>query len=150
MQYKGNTIKTMKTAKTFRLSDETVSRLKEIASMLNITETEALAKAIRHYFLALKGEEEAIVRGGLVPLEEYKRTRELIDNLLERISNLLQEKGKLKGQLEVKDALLQEKDKRIEELEKLLEEKDKLLKEKDQKIKLLTQTQTEPWWKRIF
>jgi len=140
----------MRVAKSFRLSDETVSRLKEIASMLNTTETEALAKAVRHYLLALKGEEEAIVRGGLVPLEEYKRARELIDNLLERISNLLQEKGELKGQLEVKTALLEEKDKRIEELKKLLEEKDRRIKEKDQRIKMLTQTQTEPWWKRIF
>ncbi len=111
--------------KTFRLTPEVASQLEEIAKKLNIAETEALARAITHYYLTLKGEEEGMVKGGLVPLSEYKSAQDKIAQLLYRV-------GELEGMLKERDRLVEEKDTRIRELKERVERLEK------------------PWWKRIF
>jgi len=128
LPYECHTIKSMEEGrlkKTFRLTPEVANQLEEIAKKLNIAETEALARAITHYYLTLKGEEEGMVKGGLVPLSEYKSAQDKIAQLLYRV-------GELEGMLKERDRLVEEKDTRIRELKERVERLEK------------------PWWKRIF
>jgi len=64
-----------RTLKNFRLSDEVLGELREIATILGISETEAVSRAIHSFYLQLKGEEQATVSGSIVPFSDSFQTR---------------------------------------------------------------------------
>jgi chromosome segregation ATPase len=96
--------------KLIRLSPEVADQLKEIASRLSISENEAVARAISHYYLTLKGEENQTVSGSIVPISEYQRVRDRLEQAMYKV-------GELQGQLKVKDELIEELKNRIRELQ---------------------------------
>ena len=98
-----------KRAKTYRLTEETLRELKEITQALNITETEAISRAIHSFYLQLKGEEEG-TSGAIVPVSEYKRVRDRLEQAMYKV-------GELQGQLQAKEELIAELRERIKELQ---------------------------------
>ena len=98
-----------KKAKTYRLTEETLRELKEITQVLNITETEAISRAIHSFYLQLKGEEEG-KSGAIVPVSEYKRVRDRLEQAMYKV-------GELQGQLQAKEELIAELRERIKELQ---------------------------------
>ena len=98
-----------RTLKNFRLSDETLEELREIAQTLGISETEAVSRAIHHFYLSMKGEERGAVSGAIVPFAEYQKAQDQLKQALYRI-------GELEGQLKVKEELIAELRERIKEL----------------------------------
>ncbi len=99
-----------KTAKTFRLSQETLKQLKELSQLLGISETEVVSRAIHFYYISLKGEEKSIEGGPIVPFSEYKKAQEQLKQAIYKI-------GQLEGQLKVKEELIEELKQRIKELQ---------------------------------
>jgi len=99
-----------KRARTYRLSDEILGELREIADTLGISETEAVSRAIHSFYLSLKGEEQATVSGAIVPFSEYQKTQDQLKQALYRI-------GELEGTLKVKEELISELRNRIKELQ---------------------------------
>ena len=95
--------------KNFRLSDETLGELQTIAQTLGISETEAVSRAIHHYYLSMKGEEQSSVSGAIVPFSKYEQVQAQLSQALYRI-------GELEGQLKVKEELIAELRERIAEL----------------------------------
>lgn len=104
-----------KSLKAFRLSEETLEELKEIAEVLGISETEVVSRAIHTFYLQLKGEEQVTVSGSIVPFNEYQKTQE-------RLSQALYKIGELEGVLKERSERLKEKDNLIQELRKQIEE----------------------------
>ena len=96
--------------KNFRLSDETIKELREIAQTLGISETEAVSRAIHSFYLQLKGEEQGTVSGAIVPFAEYQKAQDQLKQALYRV-------GELEGQLKVKEELIAELRERIKELQ---------------------------------
>ncbi len=96
--------------KLVRLTPEVAGQLREIASKLNISENEAVARAISHYYLSLKGEENQTVSGAIVPISEYQRVRDRLEQAMYKV-------GELQGQLQVKEELIAELRERIKELQ---------------------------------
>jgi len=99
-----------KVARTYRLSGEILRELREIATTLGVSETEAVSRAIHSFYLQLKGEEQASVSGSIVPFSEYQKTQEQLKQALYRL-------GELEGQLKVKEELIEELRNRIKELQ---------------------------------
>ena len=95
--------------KNFRLSDETIKELREIAQTLGISETEAVSSAIHSFYLQLKGEEEG-KSGAIVPVSEYKRVRDRLEQAMYKV-------GELQGQLQAKEELITELRNRIKDLQ---------------------------------
>lgn len=98
-----------KTARTYRLSEDILSELREIAQTLGISETEAVSRAIHHYYLSMKGEESGAVSGAIVPFAEYQKAQDQLKQALYRI-------GELEGTLKTKEELIAELRERIAEL----------------------------------
>ena len=98
-----------KIARTYRLSEEVLEELREIARTLGISETEAVSRAIHHYYLSMKGEENGAVSGAIVPLDKYERVQAQLSQALYKV-------GELEGKLEVKEEVIRELRNRIEEL----------------------------------
>ena len=98
-----------RTLKNFRLSEETLQELQIIAQTLGISETEAVSRAVHHYYLSLKGEESGALSGAIVPLSKYDHVQTQLSQALYRI-------GELEGTLKVKEELIAELRNRIEEL----------------------------------
>ncbi len=98
-----------KVKKLVRLSPEVADQLKEIAGKLNISENEAVSRAISHYYLSLKGEEQQTISGAIVPFSEYQKTQEQLKQALYKV-------GELEGSLKVKEELIAELRDRIAEL----------------------------------
>jgi len=96
--------------KLIRLTPEVADQLREIAGKLNISENEAVARAISHYYLSLKGEENRAVSGAIVPISEYQRVRDRLEQAMYKV-------GELQGQLQVKEELIAELRERIKELQ---------------------------------
>ncbi len=96
--------------KLIRLTPEVADQLREIANKLNISENEAVARAISHYYLSLKGEENQTVSGAIVPISEYQRVRDRLEQAMYKV-------GELQGQLQVKEELIAELRERIRELQ---------------------------------
>ena len=99
-----------KRARTYRLSEEILGELREIADTLGISETEAVSRAIHFFYLSLKGEEQGSVSGSIVPFSEYQKTQDQLKQALYRI-------GELEGTLKVKEELISELRNRIKELQ---------------------------------
>ena len=95
--------------KLVRLTPEVADQLREIAGKLNISENEAVARAISHYYLSLKGEENQTVSGAIVPISEYQRVRDRLEQAMYKV-------GELQGQLQAKEELIAELRERIKEL----------------------------------
>jgi len=104
-----------KSLKAFRLSEETLEELKEIAEILGISETEVVSRAIHAFYLQLKREEQATVSGPIVPFSEYQKTQE-------RLSQALYKIGELEGVLKERSERLKEKDSLIQELRTQIEQ----------------------------
>jgi len=119
MQYKSNTIAIWeggkKIARTYRLPQDIIEELKEIANTLGISETEAVSKAIHILYLQLKGEEKNSFGGSIVPFSEYQKVQEQLKQALYKL-------GELQGRLEEKENLLKTKEDFIMELRKQIEE----------------------------
>jgi len=98
-----------KIARTYRLSEETLQELREIAQTLGISETEAVSRAIHSFYLSMKGEEQGAVSGAIVPLDKYERVQAQLSQALYKV-------GELEGKLEVKEEVIRELRNRIEEL----------------------------------
>ncbi len=98
-----------RTLKNFRLSDDTLEELREIAQTLGISETEAVSRAIHHYYLSMKGEERGAVSGAIVPFAEYQKAQDQLKQALYKV-------GELEGQLKVKEELITELRETIKEL----------------------------------
>lgn len=98
-----------KTLKGFRLSEDTLRELKEVANTLGISETEAVSRAIHSFYLQLKGEEQGAVSGAIVPFSEYQKTQEQLKQALYKV-------GELEGSLKVKEELIAELRDRIAEM----------------------------------
>ena len=98
-----------KTARTYRLSEEILGELREIAQTLGISETEAVSRAIHHYYLSMKGEEQGAVSGAIVPLDKYERVQAQLSQALYKV-------GELEGKLKVKEELITELRETIKEL----------------------------------
>ena len=98
-----------KTARTYRLSEDILSELREIAQTLGISETEAVSRAIHHFYLSMKGEEQGAVSGAIVPFAEYQKAQDQLKQALYRI-------GELEGTLKAKEELIAELRDRIAEL----------------------------------
>ncbi len=98
-----------KRARTYRLSEETLRELQEIAQTLGVSETEAISRAIHHFYLSLKGEEEGYTSGAIIPFAEYQRAQDQLKQALYRI-------GELEGTLKAKEELIAELRERIKEL----------------------------------
>lgn len=98
-----------KTARTYRLSEDILSELREIAQTLGISETEAVSRAIHSFYLQLKGEESGAVSGAIVPLSKYEQVQTQLSQALYKV-------GELEGQLKVKEELIEELRERIKEL----------------------------------
>ena len=98
-----------KVKKNFRLSEDIAEELRKIAQTLGISETEAVSRAIHHFYLSLKGEESGAVSGAIVPLDKYERVQAQLSQALYRI-------GELEGKLEVKEEVIRELRNRIEEI----------------------------------
>ncbi len=96
--------------KLIRLTPEVADQLREIASKLNISENEAVARAISHYYLSLKGEENQTVSGAIVPISEYQRVRDRLEQAMYKV-------GELQGQLQAKEELITELRNRIKDLQ---------------------------------
>ncbi|GAB6066218.1 hypothetical protein JCM9492_13740 [Aquifex pyrophilus] len=99
-----------KVLKNFRLSQKTIEELREIASLLGISETEAVSRAIHSYYLQLKGEEGYATSGAIVPFSEYKKTQEQLKQAIYKL-------GELEGRLKEKEELIKELRNRIKEIE---------------------------------
>ncbi len=95
--------------KLVRLTPEVADQLREIAGKLNISENEAVARAISYYYLSLKGEENQTVSGAIVPISEYQRVRDRLEQAMYKV-------GELQGQLQAKEELIAELRERIKEL----------------------------------
>lgn len=104
-----------KEQKAFRLSDDIVAELREIAQTLNITETEAVSRAIHSFYLQMKGEEQVTVSGSIVPFSEYQKTQDQLKQALYRL-------GELEGRLREKEELVRSKEELIEELRNRIRE----------------------------
>lgn len=98
-----------KVKKLVRLSPEVAEQLREIAGKLNISKNEAVSRAISHYYLSLKGEENQTVSGAIVPFSEYQKTQEQLKQALYKV-------GELEGSLKVKEELIAELRDRIAEM----------------------------------
>jgi len=98
-----------RTLKNFRLYDEVLNELREIVTILGISETEAVSRAIHFFYLQLKGEERASVSGSIVPFSEYQKTQEQLKQALFKL-------GELEGRLQEKEELVKSKEELIEEL----------------------------------
>ncbi len=98
-----------KKARTYRLSEDILSELREIAQTLGISETEAVSRAIHHFYLSMKGEEQGAVSGAIVPFAEYQKAQDQLKQALYRI-------GELEGTLKAKEELIAELRDRIAEL----------------------------------
>ncbi len=96
-------------SKNFRLSEETLEKLREIAEILNVSETEAVSRAIVHYYLSLKGEESGAL-SGIIPLSEYQRLQEKFERAVYKV-------GELEGRLKEKEEIIRELKERIKELQ---------------------------------
>ena len=99
-----------KVARTYRISEEILGELREIATTLGVSETEAVSRAIHSFYLQLKGEEQVSVSGSIVPFSEYQKTQEQLKQALYRL-------GELEGQLKVKEELIEELRNRIRDLQ---------------------------------
>lgn len=115
-----------KIKKLVRLTPEIAEQLREIAGLLNISENEAVSRAITHYYMSLKQEREASISGNLIPLSKYEELQDQVRKLVYKV-------GELQGRLEEKDNLVKSKDELISELRRQIEE----LKAKPQK----------KWWR---
>ncbi len=98
-----------KVKKNFRLSEDIAEELQTIAQTLGISETEAVSRAIHHYYLSMKGEEQSSVSGAIVSMSEYQRVRDRLEQAMYKV-------GELQGQLQAKEELIMELRNRIEEL----------------------------------
>lgn len=98
-----------KVKKNFRLSEDIAEELREIARTLGISETEAVSRAIHHFYLSMKGEEGGAVSGAIVPLSKYEQVQAQLSQALYKV-------GELEGKLEVKEEVIRELRNRIEEL----------------------------------
>ena len=98
-----------KVARTYRLSQDIIEELKEIANTLGISETEAISRAIHILYLQLKGEEKNSFDSSIVPFSEYQKVQ---DQLKQAIYKL----GELQGELKVKNELIHELRNQIKEL----------------------------------
>ena len=96
--------------KLVRLTPEVADQLREIAGKLNISENEAVARAISHYYLSLKGEENQTISGAIVPILEYQRVRDRLEQAVYKV-------GELQGQLQAKEELITELRNRIKDLQ---------------------------------
>jgi len=114
-----------RTLKNFRLPDDVLRELREIANTLGISETEAVSRAIHSFYLSLKGEEQGTVSGAIVPFSEYQKTQERLSQALYRI-------GELEGVLK--------------EREERLKEKDGLIRELRERMKQLEAKPVKKWW----
>jgi len=65
-----------KKARTYRLSEDILQELQEIASKLSISETEAISCAVHLYYLAMKGEERGTVTGSIISFSEYQKIQD--------------------------------------------------------------------------
>ncbi len=134
-----------KKLKNFKLTDDIIKELQEIASILNITETEVVSRAIHTMYLQIKSEEKVTVSGAIVPLSEYQRIRDALDNILLKL-------GEVQGELNNKDKIIIEKERIIEEKEKQINDKNEIIQAKDEtiqslKIQLKDYMYKKPWWK---
>ena len=98
-----------KVKKNFRLSEDIAEELQTIARTLGISETEAVSRAIHHFYLQLKGEESGAVSGAIVPFSEYQKAQDQLKQALYKV-------GELEGQLKVKEELIAELRERVKEL----------------------------------
>ncbi len=98
-----------KTARTYRLSEDILDELREIAQTLGISETEAVSRAIHSFYLQMKGEEQGAVSGAIVPFSEYQKAQDQLKQALYKV-------GELEGQLKVKEELIAELRERVKEL----------------------------------
>ncbi|GAB6066273.1 hypothetical protein JCM9492_13660 [Aquifex pyrophilus] len=104
-----------KVAKTYRLSEEILKELKEISSLLGISETEAISRAIHSFYLQLKGEEGYTVSGSIVPFSEYRKTQDQLKQALYKL-------GELEGRLKETENTIKAKEELIEELRNRIKE----------------------------
>ncbi|GAB6078978.1 hypothetical protein [Hydrogenobaculum acidophilum] len=107
-----------KRRKDFRFSEQVASELQEIASILNISETEAASRAIHSFYLQLKGEEEKTTQGAIVPFAEYQKLNEQFRQVIYKL-------GEMQGKLEEKENIIKMKDELIEEYKSKISEKTK-------------------------
>lgn len=98
-----------KILKNFRLSEDIVKELEELAEIFGITETEVVSRAIHFLYLQTKGQENTSVRGSLVPFSEYKKAQEQLKQALYKL-------GELQGELKAKNELIHELRNQIKEL----------------------------------
>ncbi|GAB6079018.1 hypothetical protein [Hydrogenobaculum acidophilum] len=134
-----------KKLKNFKLTDDIIKELQEIASILNITETEVVSRAIHTMYLQIKSEEKSTISGAIVPLSEYQRVRDALDNIILKL-------GEAQGELNNKDKIIIEKERIIEEKEKQINDKNEIIKAKDETIQSLKNRLRDymykkPWWK---
>jgi len=98
-----------KILKNFRLSEDIVKELEELAEIFGITETEVVSRAIHFLYLQTKGQESTSVSGSLVPFSEYQKAQEQLKQALYKL-------GELQGELKAKNELIEELRKQIREL----------------------------------
>jgi len=99
-----------KILKNFRLSEDIVKELEELAEIFGITETEVVSRAIHFLYLQTKGQESTSVSGSLVPFSEYQKAQEQLKQALYKL-------GELQGELKAKNELIEELRNRIKELQ---------------------------------
>lgn len=98
-----------KILKNFRLSEDIVKELEELAEIFGITETEVVSRAIHFLYLQTKGQENTSVSGSLVPFSEYQEAQEQLKQALYKL-------GELQGELKAKNELIHELRNQIKEL----------------------------------
>lgn len=121
-----------KKLKNFRLTDELIGELQAIAKKLNVSETEAIGKIIHMAYLQMFSEEKATMSGAIIPISEYNKVRDMLDQAFLKL-------GELQGKLE-------EKDKRIQEKDQLIAAKEDLIQEYKIRLDEITRNQNKKWW----
>ena len=124
----------MKIARSFKMSQETIEKIEELAKETGKTYTQILEEAINLYY-----SNETHVRH---EIELYKRENEQLKIALQ----FLKEREKTIEKVEeTYKLLIDEKDKRLEEIKK---EKDERIKELQERINELSRKKPErPFWK---
>ena len=136
--------------KTYRFTEDIVKELQELTGRLNISETEAVARAIHYYYLSIVKDEETIKSNAIVSFDDYQKLQNQFSQALYRL-------GELEGSLKEKDRTIEAKERLIEEKERMIkvieEDRDRLISEKNRRIEQLIiennflRKKSKPFWK---
>ena len=112
-------------AKTYRFPVEFIESLNELTRLLNVSETEAITRAVKFYIAFIKNEDDFVKQKAVVSVSEYMSMQEKMQG---QIAQLLYKLGEVEGSVKEKDKTIesqQELIKQFMEYVKNHQEKDK-------------------------